>query len=179
MIIPVRLSVRHRSNSTVILEPNFSNDIKNLVGSKVIVNVQNGKALYRILNPTGLNITLYRNKKVAKAFEVDKNGIFALNDNNSKEKCIKVNKYQNVEKELGIKINENLNANQRKQLTELLSRNRNVFAKDITELGKTSYHYHRIDTGNAPPVQSMPYRQTPQMRQETEKHIDIMLKMTL
>ncbi|CAG2250991.1 unnamed protein product [Mytilus edulis] len=176
MIIPVRLSVRHRNNSTVILEPNFSNDIKNLVGSKVVVNVQNGKALYRILNPTGLSIKLYRNKKIAKAFEIDKNGIFASNDNDSIYKSIKVNKYQNVEKELGIKINENLNADQRKQLTELLSRNRNVFAKDITELGKTSYHYHRIDTGNAPPVQSMPYRQTPQMRQETEKHIDIMLK---
>ncbi|VDI33119.1 Hypothetical predicted protein, partial [Mytilus galloprovincialis] len=81
-----------------------------------------------------------------------------------------------LKNELGIKMNENLNANQRKQLTELLARNRNVFAKDITELGKTSYHYHRIDTGDAPPVQSMPYRQTPQMREETEKHIDIMLK---
>ncbi|CAG2216740.1 unnamed protein product [Mytilus edulis] len=34
IIIPVRLSVRHRQNSKVILEPNFSNDIKNLVGSK-------------------------------------------------------------------------------------------------------------------------------------------------
>ncbi|CAC5365147.1 unnamed protein product [Mytilus coruscus] len=171
-----RLSVRNSNNSTVILEPNFSNDVKNLVGSKVVVNVQNGKALYRILNPTGLSIKLNRNKKIAKAFEVDKNGIFALNDKDSIDKSIKVNKSQNVEKELGITINENLNSNQRQQLAELLTRNRKVFAKDITELGKTDYHYHRIDTGDVPPVQSMPYRQTPQMRKETEKHIDIMLK---
>ncbi|CAC5371812.1 unnamed protein product [Mytilus coruscus] len=146
MIIRVRLSVRHRTNSTVILEPNLSNDVKNLVGSKVVVNVQNGKALYRILNPTRLN------------------------------KSIKVNKSQNVDKELGIKINEILNANQRKQLTELLTSNRKVFAKNITEFGKTKYHYHRIDTGDAPPVQSMPYSQTPQMSEEKEKHIDITLK---
>ncbi|CAC5392469.1 unnamed protein product [Mytilus coruscus] len=101
------------------------------------------------------------------------NSIETINEHYAHVKTIAV---ENVEKELGITINENLNSNQRQQLAELLTRNRKVFAKDITELGKTDYHYHRIDTGDAPPVQSMPYRQTPQMREETEKHIDIMLK---
>ncbi|CAC5358369.1 unnamed protein product [Mytilus coruscus] len=50
--------------------------------------------------------------------------------------------------ELGIKINENLYSNQRKQLPELLTRTRKVFAKDITEFGTTDYHYHINDTGH-------------------------------
>ncbi|CAC5407329.1 unnamed protein product [Mytilus coruscus] len=92
------------------------------------------------------------------------------------DKSVQINKSQSVVKELGIQINENLDMYEKQQLTELLTRNRQIFAKDISELGKTEYNYHRIDTGDAPPVQSMPYRQTPQMREETEKHIDMMLQ---
>ncbi|CAC5358198.1 unnamed protein product [Mytilus coruscus] len=132
--------------------------------------------MYRTLNPTGLSIKIRRNMKVAKAFEIDKNGILTLDENETRDKSVQINKLQSVVKELGIQINENLYMFEKQQLTELLTRNRQVFAKDISELGKIEYHYHRIDTGDAPPVQSMPYRQTPQMREETEKHIDIMLQ---
>ena len=77
--------------------------------------------------------------------------------------------------ELGITINDNLCQAQRDKLIQLLIRNRNVFAKDLSELGKTNLHYHRIDTGDAAPVRSVPYRQTPELRKETEKQIQQMI----
>jgi transcriptional regulator CtsR len=60
--------------------------------------------------------------------------------------------------ELGITINDNLCQARRNKLIQLLLRNRNVFAKDLSELEKTNLHYHRIDTGDAAPVRSAPYR---------------------
>jgi hypothetical protein len=79
-----------------------------------------------------------------------------------------INDSAQMRSELGIKIND--------KLIQLFIRYRNVFAKDLSELGKTNLHYHRIATGDAAPVRSAPYRQTPELRKETEKQIQQMIE---
>ena len=59
---------------------------------------------------------------------------------------------------------ENLSQHQIKVLQTLLSRYAHLFAKDINELGRTHAAKHQIDTGNARPFKSRPYR-TPRPEQ--------------
>ena len=63
-----------------------------------------------------------------------------------------------------------------KELQNLIGRNRDVFAKDASELGKTNIHTHTIITNNGKPVRTPRYSQNPQIRQETERQIKEMLK---
>lgn len=54
-------------------------------------------------------------------------------------------------------------------LLAFLGKNSKLFAKDLTELGKTTLVEHRIETGNAKPVSSSCYMKTPPQREITEK----------
>ena len=45
-----------------------------------------------------------------------------------------------------------LSSEQKSKLTQMLSENRDMFAVNMQNLGKTELHYYRIDTGNARPV---------------------------
>ncbi|CAC5404277.1 unnamed protein product [Mytilus coruscus] len=57
----------------------------------------------------------------------------------------------------------------------MLGTNRDVFAINLSELGCTDLHPHRIDTGDAAPVRQRFYRQSPAMKTESSKHIKEML----
>ena len=79
--------------------------------------------------------------------------------------------------DMGINLDEKeLSENQQNQLWNFLVQNRDIFAKDLSELGQTNMHYHTIHTKTDKPVSSAPYRQTPQMRQELEHQLDKMEK---
>ena len=78
-------------------------------------------------------------------------------------------------KDLGINLDDTqLSEDQKNRLYQFLGNNRDIFAKDISELGVTNLHTHTIHTGNAPPVSSAPYRQTPKMRAELERQLEDM-----
>ncbi|VDI35442.1 Hypothetical predicted protein [Mytilus galloprovincialis] len=58
----------------------------------------------------------------------------------------------------------------------MLGTNRDVFAMNLSELGCTDLHPHRIETGDAQPVRQRFYRQSPAVKGEASKHVEEMLK---
>ena len=52
----------------------------------------------------------------------------------------------------------------------------NVFAKDLSELGRTNVVQHAIDTGTHPPIKQLPHRTPFSLRKRTEELIESMLK---
>ena len=54
-----------------------------------------------------------------------------------------------------------LNAKQGKQFSQLLMEFTDLFAQDITELGRTNLVTHRIYTEEGPPIRSRPYSSSP------------------
>lgn len=82
-----------------------------------------------------------------------------------------------IAKTLEVHIEEqHLSTAQIQQLQDLIGRNRDVFAKDATKLGKTNLHTHSIITNTDKPVCTPRYSQNLKMRQETECQIQEMLK---
>ena len=169
--------------SQVFLEPvNFLLN-KNLVGSKCIVKCSNNTLPYRILNPRNESIVLKANSVIAKVFSVDAEFEIMSFDSAHKDsgsnttQSVSPNDYVSMAQELQVHIEEqNLSSTQVKELQSLIGRNRDVFAKDASELGKTNIHTHAIITNNDKPVRTPRYSQNPQMRQETERQIKEMLK---
>ena len=51
-----------------------------------------------------------------------------------------------------------------------------MFAKYLCEIGETHLHIHTIHTGQAKPVSTPPYRQTPKVRAELERQLEEMKK---
>ncbi|KAK9701828.1 hypothetical protein QE152_g30328 [Popillia japonica] len=60
--------------------------------------------------------------------------------------------------ERNVSINESLEYQQKHQLLNLLGANSDIMAWDNKTLGKTNLAEHEIDTGNALPIRSKPYR---------------------
>ncbi|CAG2231626.1 unnamed protein product [Mytilus edulis] len=61
----------------------------------------------------------------------------------------------------------------------MLGINRDVFAINLSELGCTDLHPHRIETGDAQPVRQRFYRQSPVVKGEASKHVEEMLKYNI
>lgn len=73
---------KQNENDTVLLEPLSSPSLilENLVIAKCLVTVRHGKAILRILNPTGTDIKLRAHKIIAKVSSVDTKQVFSLDD---------------------------------------------------------------------------------------------------
>ena len=92
-------------------------------------------------------------------------------------KSLSDEQYIAIAKEIGINLEESdLTDEQKHKLYIFLGQNRKVFAKDFSELGKTNMHAHRIETFDNRPVSKAPYRQSPEMRRETERQTKQMLE---
>lgn len=80
-------------------------------------------------------------------------------------------------KDLGIDLDKSeLDAKQMEELCRFLANNRDIFAKDLSELGETHLHQHTIYTKDERPVSCPPYRQTPEMRRVLDEKLDEMLE---
>jgi transposase InsO family protein len=72
--------------------------------------------------------------------------------------------------------NKFLTPKQKKQLIELLKKNKNIFSASDLDPGKTEWMTHKIDTGDHPPVFER-YRPTPfKYQEEVQLQLDAMLK---
>ena len=60
-------------------------------------------------------------------------------------------------------------------LTELIYRNKDLFATSMHDLVGTDVETMHIDTGDAKPVRKRAYRQSPEMQRIMQKQIDEML----
>ena len=99
------------------------------------------------------------------------------NDTNAENKTFTRDEAISKAKELGINLdNTNLTADQKSKLLELIGRNRIAFAADNSELGCAKGFTHKIDTGNAKPQSSHPYRKSPKMAEIESKAIEDLYK---
>ena len=111
VIIPTKVS-GFPNQSTILLEPILRLSDNSLAGSKCITVVQNGKCVYRLMNPTNLPVFLKTNRRIAKASLVDTEAIHDFNTENeanvfnlSSEKNKQSSNYEEILKELGINLN--------------------------------------------------------------------------
>ena len=79
--------------------------------------------------------------------------------------------------ELGIRLNnENLTVDQKEKLKILLENNSDIFALTLKDLPGTHLVTYDIDTGDALPIKSRPYRHSPEARREINKQIEELLE---
>ena len=181
VIVPAKVT-GFPNQTTVLLEPFLRLSDSNLAGSKCISVVNNGRCVYRLMNPTNLPVFLKPNQRLAKASYIPSESIFSF-DNDTEAQVYSLGSDQNSQKQnnetilqdLGINLEcADLSNEQKQKLINFLSRNKDMFAKDISEIGKTNLHTHTIYTGQAKPVSTPPYRQTPHMRAELDRQLEEM-----
>ena len=140
--------------------------------AKTVVEVDNSKDVKLLaLNISDQPVTLERNQPLGKLCEVAE--IYEM----PKTRDYDPNSHTvPVEPELDAKLGENLDTEQRNRLRNLLSDYRTLFSQNDYDIGRTNLSRHRIDTGNADPVKSVPYRIPNRMKVEVNQKIQEMLE---
>lgn len=187
--IQLRIS-RRKPGETVLLEPLPSLNLRNVAGAKCLVQIKKGRAPIRLLNPTNKDIYIPGHRVVALVSDVDVENIHKLdklasdnvhlnpsaNVSSAFPNSAKPNNFQNTEIKFNVSSS-NLTESERSELLEFLESNRDVFSTSLQDLGKTGLFQHTIETDpNAPPVHLPFYRQSPNIRAETQKLVDEMLE---
>ena len=183
---------RLKETRNILLEPTDNLVDRKLMGAKCLVHVRNSRAIFRVLNPTNQPIVLQRNLVVANAYQLDKHAeVTTMNASQSNmnesarqqinsiipENISNRQNFKSIAKDLGINLeNSDLSDNKKDQLFTLLGKNQDVFAKDMSELGQTDQYKHTIITTDNKPIASAPYRQSPDIRREVEKHTKSLLE---
>ena len=187
--LPVKISFSAKSaplvDYSVLLEPTVALNQENLVGSKCLSSVDHGSSAYRVLNPTNYPVFLKEDFVIGTSHLVDEQNIQQVTDHDEQASVNLLdasveNKsdgyYENIAKDLGLNLdNSELSEEQKQKLYTFLGRNRDIFAKDSSELTEAKLHKHVIHTTTEKPVSRPPYRQTPKMREETERQTKEML----
>ncbi|VDI02506.1 Hypothetical predicted protein [Mytilus galloprovincialis] len=158
-----------------LLEP-LKNLKYNFLTAKCLIRNRNNKCYLQILNPTNEVITLRSGLILATMNDVDTGNIFTL-DNDKTVKSMNLEQTNSDQKDIQFDLSKaDLTDQQKQKLNLFLNQNRNVFATNLKELGKTDVYKHKINTGNAPPVKSRPYRTSPAAKQEIQKQVEELLK---
>ena len=188
--LPVKIALSSNSgslvDSAVLLEPSSSLNQEGLVGGKCLSAIGEGSGAYRVLNPTNFPVYLKENFVIATSHLIDEDNITQVTEHNdipsvnltdpSLENDSEMH-YENIAKDLGLNLDHSeLSDEQKRKLYTFLGRNRDIFAKDSSELGEAKFHSHVIHTKTEKPVSKAPYRQTPKMRAETERLTNEMLQ---
>ena len=187
--LPVKISFSANSaplvDDSVLLEPTVALNQENLIGSKCLSSVDHGFSAYRVLNPTNYPVFLKEDFVIATSHLVDEQNIQQVTDHDEQASVNLLDAsveneseihYKNITKDLGFNLdNSELSEEQKRKLYTFLGRNRDIFAKDSSELTEAKLHKHVIHTTTEKPVSRPPYRQTPKMREETERQTKEML----
>ena len=164
--VPVRLS-HTVSNQTVLLEPIPQQS--GLAIAKVLVINKPGHVFIQVTNTSDNDIALPSGKILASVKHVHDNEVFPLEVPNSE----KSPRYKDISLDLSNSI---LTDPQKKIFREFINQNGDVFARNLSELGKCKLFHHSIQTSNEIPIRSQPYRTSPKAKQEIQKQISEMLK---
>ena len=176
----------HYRPQTSIIEPVHNLFAKRLALARCVVSPTDDKVIVRMLNPTASTVFLKKRTKIGTIEPIDietKTDINAINKTkNINDTEVFTNKQsflspEEIVNDLGIKINKQaLSQADYQKLIVCLSKNRDVFAKSLTELTGTTVVTHKIDTGTSPSFRLRPYRATPADREEIEKQTSEMLE---
>ena len=164
---------------------------KSLLGGRCIAKLCKKKSCFRVVNPMKIPITIQKHDIIGKFTPLDHTDeITTVTDdfledlqphptvnNVSTLTREEEDKYIALAKDLGIDFTQsNFDDTQKRQLLILLGQNRDIFAKDLSELGKANVKPFHIDTGDARPVKRAMYRTSPEVRTETSRQVKEMLK---
>lgn len=85
--------------------------------------------------------------------------------------------YVEIGRNLGVNVDaDSLTKIQQEELLELVGKNRDIFATNVSELGCYKGYQMKIDTGDATPVKSRFYRASPDQKREIERQIEEQLE---
>ena len=179
-LLPVRIS-RLKRQQVVLLEPWGSLEDNSLVGAKTLSMVQNQTGVMKVCNPTDNEIVIGNNTIVATIEVVEIADIRSFDipreTQNNSTRSFKTTKKKKIKTPLHFDLSESdLNENQKENLQTFLNDHRDVFATNLSELGKTVGRYgHKIDTLDAPPVRMPFYRQPPHLQKEIDRQVQELL----
>ena len=144
-------------------------------GASELVSVaDDGMIPIRLVNPSFQPVKIYRRNRLADFEEVDQN--VATFELNATEKIEEPSNHEQLEKH---------DYSQLPDLSDsILSPYDKVKFRDLfvkyclsdSELGRTSLVQHVIDTGDATPIKQMPYRISPEGKQEIDRQVNNMLE---
>jgi len=174
MNISVKIS-RRKTGEIVLVEPIKSQF--EVVSAKCIVQIQKGKSIIRVINPTDYDILVPQGKVLASVTDIYIASVSSLSSHAKTETC-ESRMTQNNSKDISFDLNNaDLDKNQKQVISEFLKRHRNVFATDLSEIGSTNLYQHNIKTKvHAMPVRMPFYRQPPHIKKEIQKQVDEMLQ---
>lgn len=180
MIIPVKIS-KLPKNQKVYLEPCENLITKQLLAAKTIACVQNRRSMFKVCNPTVDEIVLGNNTIVATIECVHDDDIIPFKSPQSTSvnvTGVRSNQKNKQKSPLTFDLtNSELNDTQKSDLQFFLKSYRDVFANDLTELGKTVGRFsHKIETYDAPPIRMPFYRQPPHLQKEIDRQVQELLE---
>ena len=148
-------------------------------GASELVSVaDDGMIPIRLVNPSFQPVKIYRRTRLADFEEVDQN--VATFELNATEKIEEPSNYEQREKhdysQLPDLSDSILSTDDKVKFRDLFVKYRDVFALSDSELGRTSLVQHVIDTGDATPIKQMPYRTSPEGKQEIDRQVNNMLE---
>ena len=182
-IIPVRVA-RKINGQTALIEPvKATKGSQPLMVAKTVVKLDKSRTGCRILNYSDETLHLSPGTVVAIATAVDETLISSLDESqiptvNSTNQSKKIDtplsptEAIDIAKTLNIDTSSPLlTPSMKDKLLELIGKNRDVFATNLNELGKTNIHMHAIETGDAQPVRLRPYRNSPNIERELNRQL--------
>ena len=151
----------------------------NLLVAKTICQVNHNKGVVKICNPTDTQITLANNAIVASVECIDSDNILPFKSPNEataygvQSHILKGAMKKPLDFDLS---SSDLTKAEKESLKSFLNNYMDVFATDLSELGKTLGRFsHKIETYDAPPVRMPFYRQPPHMQKEIDKQVQDLL----
>jgi hypothetical protein len=178
-VVPLQTNVSV-PDQLVLVEPVQNLSDRNILGANCVACIEGGRTVGRFLNTTNACITFTPDQVVARLstiapaqivgdFQESEFDYDAMSETD--KQC-----YRDIAKDLNTNIGtSHLSDTERDKLLVFIGMNRDVFAKDISELGTTSFHSHNIDTGDSSPIAQNFYRQTPKLHEETARQVEEML----
>ena len=132
----------------------------------------------RLVNPSFQPVKIYRRTRLADFEEVDQN--VATFELNATEKIEEPSNDEQPEKNDSSQLPDLSDSiwstDDKVKFRDLFLKYRDVFALTDSELGRTSLVQHVIDTGHATPIKQMPYRTSPEGKQEIDRQVNNMLE---
>lgn len=173
-VLPVGLDAEFSAGTVGLIETSqHLMDRYQLRGAAVMATATADHTVpYRLINPTGKPITLYKGANL---------GTFTSLSSNLHVSSLDAGVPQQEKPGADISdvtvdfSNSALTESQQKQLQQLMNEYRDIFALSPEELGGTNWVQHTIDTGDASPIRMRPYRLPEAQKERIEKCIDEML----
>ena len=187
-VIPVKIS-GDLYNKTILLEPSQNLKNLNLSGARCLITLNQRKGVMRLVNPTSNSVFLPSNRIIATVNLIESE-TFQLGNSNDSNVAENVSsafaapsKKGNNSKKKTINFNLDncaINSTEKQILGRFLNKNKDLFATELSEIGKTDKLTHKIETfPGAKPVHMRFYRQDPIKKAEIEKQTNEMLDANL